>query len=145
MLAGRWQARVEMLKYTQSRFPEELPQATVAEFLDSPAYDRHLRRLNEALRQHRDAYADRIATHFPPGTRVTLPEGGMLLWLQLPDGASGDALFDAALARGIKIAPGSMFSTGRRYDGCVRLSCGRAMDEAVDAALRTLGALASRG
>ena len=57
-------------------------------------YDRHLRRLNEALRQHRDAYADRIATHFPPGTRVTLPEGGMLLWLQLPDGASGDALFE---------------------------------------------------
>ena len=35
--------------------------------------------------------------------------------------------------------------TGRRYDGCVRLSCGRAMDEAVDAALRTLGELASRG
>ena len=51
----------------------------------------------------------------------------------------------AALARGIKIAPGSMFSTGRRYDGCVRLSCGRAMDEAVDAALRTLGELASLG
>lgn len=141
MLAGRWQARVEMLKYTQSRFPEELPQATVAEFLDSTAYDRHLRRLNEALRQHRDAYADRIATHFPPGTRVTLPEGGMLLWLQLPDGASGDTLFGAALDQSIKIAPGSMFSTGRRYDGCVRLSCGRAMDEDVDAALRTLGSL----
>jgi DNA-binding transcriptional MocR family regulator len=35
MLAGRWQARVEMLKYTQSRFPEELPQSVAAEFLAS--------------------------------------------------------------------------------------------------------------
>lgn len=139
MLAGRWQSRVEMLKYTQSRFPEELPQAAVAEFLASPAYDRHVRRLREALRHHRAAYADLVATHFPAGTRLTPPEGGMLLWLQLPDGVNGDALFADALNHGIKIAPGSMFSSGRRYDGCVRLSCGRAPDAEVTAALATLG------
>lgn len=141
MLAGRWQARVEMLKYTQSRFPEELPQSVVAEYVDSPAYDRHRRRLAEQLRVHRDAYADLVAAHFPPGTRVTLPDGGLLLWLQLPDGASGDALFAAALERGIKIAPGSMFSTGARFDGFVRLGVGRPPDETLAAALRTLGTL----
>lgn len=141
MLAGRWQARVEMLKYTQSRFPEELAQATVAEFLASPAYERHVRRLRDALRAHRDAYADRVATHFPAGTRVTLPDGGMLLWLQLPEGASGDALFAAALERGIKIAPGSMFSSSRRFEGYVRLGCGRAPDAEVTAAIATLGSL----
>jgi hypothetical protein len=70
-------------------------------------YDRHVRRLREALRSHRDAYADLVATHFPVGTRLTLPDGGMLLWVQLPEGASGDTLFAAALDRGIKIAPGS--------------------------------------
>ncbi len=139
MLAGRWQSRVEMLKYTQSRFPEELPQATVAEFLASPAYERHLRRLRAALRSHREAYADLVATHFPAGTRLTLPDGGMLLWLQLPEGASGDALFTAGLAQGIKIAPGSMFSSGRHFDGCVRLGCGRAPDAEVAAAIAALG------
>ncbi len=141
MLAGRWQARVEMLKYTQSRFPEELPQAAAAEFLSSPAYGRHVRRLRDALRRHRDAYADLVATHFPAGTRLTLPDGGLLLWLQLPEGASGDALFSAALERGIKIAPGSMFSSGRRFDHCVRLGCGRSPDAEVAAAIATLGRL----
>ena len=141
MLPGRWQARVEMLKYTQSRFPEELPQAAVAEFLSSPAYDRHVRRLRDALRRHRDAYADLVAAHFPAGTRLTLPDGGMLLWLQLPEGASGDALFGAALERGIKVAPGSMFSSGRRFDHCVRLGCGRSPDAEVAAAIATLGRL----
>lgn len=139
MLAGRWQTRVEMLKYTQSRFPEELPQAAVAEFLASPAYDRHVRRLREALRRHREAYADLVATHFPVGTRVTPPNGGLLLWLQLPEGASGDALFATALEQGIKIAPGSMFSSGRDFDGYVRLGCGRAPDKEVAAAIATLG------
>lgn len=141
MLAGRWQARVEMLKYTQSRFPEELAQSVVAEFIASPAHERHLRRLRDALRRHRDAYADLVATHFPAGTRITLPDGGLLLWLQLPEGASGDALFAAGLERGIKIAPGSMFSAGRRYDGYVRLGIGRAPDAEVAQALRTLGGL----
>lgn len=141
MLAGRWQARVEMLKYTQSRFPEELTQSVAAEFIASPAHERHLRRLRDALRSHRDAYADLVATHFPAGTRITLPEGGLLLWLQLPEGASGDALFAAGLERGIKIAPGSMFSASRRYDGYVRLGIGRAPDAEVAQALRTLGGL----
>jgi DNA-binding transcriptional MocR family regulator len=145
MLAGRWQARVEMLKYTQSRFPEELSQMVAAEFIASPAYERHVRRLRQALRAHREAYADAVAAHFPAGTRLTLPEGGLLLWLELPAGTNGDALFAAALARGIKIAPGSMFSSGRRYDGFVRLGCGRAADAEVAAALRTLGELASAG
>ncbi|GAP36786.1 aminotransferase-like domain-containing protein [Piscinibacter sakaiensis] len=139
MLAGRWQARAEMLKYTLSRFPEELGQAAAAEFVASPAYERHLRRLRDTLRSHREAYADQVAAHFPAGTRLTLPDGGLLLWLQLPDGASGDALFTRALAHGIQIAPGSMFSTGRRYDHCIRLGCGRAPDEELLAALKRLG------
>lgn len=141
MLAGRWQARVEMLKYTQSRFPEELPQSAAAEFIASPAYERHLRRLRLSLRSAREDYADLIASHFPTGTRLTVPEGGMLLWLQLPEGTSGDRLFAEALGRGIKIAPGSMFSAGRRFDGCIRLGCGRAVDDEVRRALRELGGL----
>lgn len=143
LMPGRWQARVEMLKYTQSRFAEDLGQAAAAEFVASPAYERHLRRLREALRTHRNAYTDLVATHFPVGTRVTPPEGGLLLWLQMPEGGNGDALFAAALAQGIKIGPGSMFSTGRRFDGYIRLSCGQAPDAEVANAIRRLGALAA--
>lgn len=141
LLAGRWQQRVEMLKYAQSRFPEDLPQLALAEVVASPAYDRHLRRLRAALKTERERMADAIAAHFPAGTRLTVADAGMLLWLQLPTGVSGDRLFDDALAAGIKLSPGSMFSTGPRYAGCVRLSCGQGAALDTEAAMRTLGAL----
>lgn len=82
-----------------------------------------------------------IAGYFPTATRLTVPEDGMLQWLQLPEGASGNRLFAEALGRGIKIAPGSMFTAGRRFGGCIRLGCDRAVNEEVQRALLDLGGL----
>lgn len=142
MLPGRWQARVEMLKYTQSRYGEELPQRTIAEFMAGPGMARHLNRMRQRLRQQREQMAEAVAEFFPEGTRLCLPEGGMLLWVHLPEGGSGDALFDAALERGIKIAPGSLFANSRRFDHCIRLSCGLAFTSEVREAVAVLGRLA---
>ena len=138
-LAGRWQARVDMLKYSQTRYSEELPQMAVAEFLAGPGWDRHLNQLRQSLKRQRERYIDGVAQHFPDGTRLSPPEGGMLLWIELPGQASGDALFEAALDAGIKISPGSMFSNARRFDHFVRLAVGTPYTPEVDAALRWMG------
>ena len=100
-----------MLKYSQSRYGEELPQLVAADFLAGPGWPRHLGRLRQALRRQRQQMAEAVAAHFPSGTRLSLPEGGMLLWVELPGAVSSESLFDAALAQGIKLAPGSMFSS----------------------------------
>lgn len=144
MLCGRWQPRVEMLKYTQSRYGEELSQAVAAAFIASPAYARHLRQFRQALTQRREHMAEAVAAHFPPGTRCNLPEGGLLLWLQLPAGVSSDRVFDEALAQGIKLAPGMMFSNSRRFDDCLRLSCGLRHGPALDEALRRVGGIVAQ-
>jgi DNA-binding transcriptional MocR family regulator len=143
MLAGRWQARVEMLKYTQSRYNDVMTQRMMAGFVDSPGFDRYLHRLRAALKKQREAMAEAVALHFPAGTRLSLPEGGLMLWLELPPQVNGEALFRAALAEGIKLAPGGMFSNSQRFDHFVRLSCGAAHTPAVQAALKRLGALAA--
>lgn len=142
--AGRWQARVEMLKYAQSRHNEALPQLAAAEFMASSAYDRHLRRLRVNLRGQRERTAEAIAAYFPPGTRMNHPDGGLALWVELPERRSSRLLFDAALAEGILIAPGMMFSNSNRYDHFIRISCGWPYSEEIDAGLRRLGALAAR-
>jgi DNA-binding transcriptional MocR family regulator len=143
LCGGRWQDRIEMLKYSQSRFAEELPQRAAADVLASPAYERHLKLLQHKLSLQRRQMADAVACHFPPGTRLSLPDGGMLLWLQLPDGVPADALFQQALAEGIRTAPGSMFSNGRHFANHLRLSCGGPHTPAVEAALLRLGQLAT--
>lgn len=142
MLAGRWHARVEMLKFAQTRYSEELQQQVAAEFLASGAYERHLQRLRVALKRQRERMAEAVAEHFPAGTRLSVPPGGMLLWIELPDGRSSERLFDAALAEGIKIAPGTMFSNSRRFDHFVRLSAGWPFDAAQERAVQRLGELA---
>ncbi|WP_110419752.1 aminotransferase-like domain-containing protein [Burkholderia vietnamiensis] len=139
--AGRWHARVKMLKFAHSRHNAALLQAVAAEFVGSGAFDRHLHRFREQLRVQRDVTIDAIARHFPSGTRMNRPPGGMLLWIALPDGVHSEALFDVALAQGIRIAPGSIFSNSDRFDAYIRLACTRVFDAAHEEAIQTLGRL----
>ncbi len=141
MNAGRWHSRVEMLKYVQSRNNEELAQLAAADFMASSAYDRHLRRLRSSLKRQRERTAEAIARYFPGGTRLTEPAGGLALWVELPAGRSSRRVFDAALTKGIYIAPGLMFSNSNRFDGYIRLNCGAPFTSEIDQALRELGSV----
>ena len=139
MVAGRWQARVNMLKYAQTRYNEELPQIIVAQFIASSAYDRHLRRLSNALKSQRERSAEVISAYFPPGTRLTMPDGGVSLWVELPQKLSSRIVFDAALKAGILVSPGLLYSNSNRFDHFMRINCGSPYSEELDLGLRCLG------
>lgn len=139
MLAGRWHARITMLKYAQTRYNEELSQLVVAAFLQSSAYDRHLRRLRAALSVQRERTAEAIAAHFPPGTRLSVPNGGVSIWVELPHQLSSRAVFEAALEQSILVSPGLLYSNSNRFNHFLRLNCGMHFTPELDEALRTLG------
>ncbi|AMP01008.1 aminotransferase class-V family protein [Collimonas arenae] len=139
MIGGRWQARLEMLKFAHTRANEEWAQIAAADFMGSSAYDRHLRRLRETLRGQCERTAEAIATHFPAGTRVSMPQGGTLLWVELPQQLSSKTLFEAALQEGIKVAPGLMFSNSHRFDHFLRLCCGQPFSPHIEQGIKRLG------
>lgn len=139
MVAGRWQPRVNMLKYAQTRYNDELSQIIVAQFMASSAYDRHLRRLCNVLKSQRERSAEAIAAYFPAGTRLTMPDGGVSLWVELPHKLSSRAVFDAALKQGILVSPGLLFSNSNRFDHFLRINCGSPYSTELDQALRCLG------
>jgi DNA-binding transcriptional MocR family regulator len=140
---GRWQARIKMLKYAQSRANDMLGQLAVAEFMASSAYDRHLARLRRMLNVQREQMAEAIAAHFPAGTRLSVPHGSMMLWVELPAGTSAQAVFDTAIRQGIRVAPGCMFSNSSRFDHFLRISCGSPFSSQTDDALRMLAGIVS--
>lgn len=142
MNGGRWHARVGMLKYSQSRNNEELSQVVAAQFIHTRAYDRHLQRLRHRLRLQRARAAEAIAASFPTGTRYTEPDGGATFWLELPPPVSATRLFEAALAKGLRIMPGTIFSNSDRYEHFIRLNCGLADLDLLDRSIRRVGALA---
>jgi DNA-binding transcriptional MocR family regulator len=139
MAAGRWQARVEMLKYVQTRSNERLSQLAVADFMATPAFERHLRRLRSVLQAQRENTAELIARYFPPGTRLNVPDGGLALWIELPQKLSSRRVFEAALQEQILVAPGLMFSNSLRFDAYLRISCGWPLSTEVEQALCRLG------
>lgn len=141
IMGGRWHARVDMLKFAQSRPNEAAGQLAAATYMATKAFDRHLARLRRQLTQQRQQVADAIAREFPAGTRLSLPPGGMLLWVELPDGVSGMAVFEAALSAGIRVAPGAMFSDSGRYDHYLRLSCAEPDPGRVEQAIRRLAGI----
>ena len=115
----------------------------MAQFLGSGGYDNHLRRMRRTFRDNIDRMIRTIDRVFPEGTRVSRPDGGFVLWLELPKPLASRELFEAALKKGVCFVPGDVFSTSRRYDNCLRVSCGSAWNTRIEKGLETLGELAS--
>jgi DNA-binding transcriptional MocR family regulator len=139
---GRFQGEVERLKLLGTLATASLPQWTVARFLESGGYDRHLRRLRVAMARQVELVSQAVARYFPPETCVSRPEGGFVVWVELPEGYDTVALHQAALDSGISISPGPIFSASGRFRHCLRLNCGSAWCERIDRGLLTLGRLA---
>ncbi|HEY1077064.1 MAG TPA: PLP-dependent aminotransferase family protein [Fontimonas sp.] len=139
---GRHAATVRRLKLGSTLSAAIPSQLALADYLDGTAYDRHLRRLRETLAVERDAMINAVVEFFPAGTRVTRPQGGYFLWIELPRKADALKLYRLALAQGISIVPGAILSARERFAHCIRLNYGHPEDRRVVRALKTLGRLA---
>ncbi len=118
-----------------------LSQAVVAQFLDSGAFRRHVTRLRRALRERRDAMLEALHAHFPQGTEVTEPKGGMHLWVVLPEDLSSLDLLRAATRQGLGFAPGPLFFADGRGTNCLRLNFSTHTPGATRLAIARLGSL----
>ncbi len=144
LAGGAWTEALVRVKYFSTVGSASLPQLAMAEYLHKHDLERHLRRLRRTLADNAQRLHEAIARHWPAGTRASEPRGGLSLWLQLPQGGDGHALFEAALAQGIGTSPGVLFSSRGDYADCLRLSCGLPWSPRLDQALKRLGQLASR-
>lgn len=140
--AGRYARQIQRLKLMTTLSAAVPSQEGIAEYLTHGGYDRHLRHLRHALEVQQALTRQAIARHFPAGTRVTQPEGGYFLWVELPPSIDALALHQQALLHDISIAPGQLFSNDRRFKHFIRINYGHADDTRIAAAMRTVGMLA---
>jgi DNA-binding transcriptional MocR family regulator len=114
-----------------------LTQLALAEFLESGAFEKHLKQLRVALWRSVEATRAEVLRAFPAGTRVSEPEGGFVLWIQLPDRYNGLEIQRRAAAARINILAGEWFSPTKQYRNYIRISCGHPF-EIIRPAVRTL-------
>ena len=145
IVTGPYRSKIASLKRSLTCSSGLLPQLTLADFLASGDYDRHLRGLLPVLRHNAERMQAAVSETFPEGTRTSRPQGGAMLWVQLPKGTKDVDLFEKALDAGISIAPGRIFSPSGRYSNCVRLGYGHPWDERTEQAIAWLASQCGRG
>jgi DNA-binding transcriptional MocR family regulator len=140
--AGRFARQVQQLKLMTTLSSAIPSQLAIADYLQGGRFERHLRQLRLSLAAQQEVALKVIAAHFPAGTRVTRPQGGYFLWLELPPQIDALVLQRRLLAERISIAPGHLFSADRRFCHCLRLNYGQLADARFEDALKRIGELA---
>lgn len=138
---GRFQERVEYMKYVLNLATPTIPQLAVADLLDNGTYERHLRRVRTDYAQAVARMTEAVIHYFPEGTKISHPQGGFVIWLELPGDVDSFALAHQSLSQGISIAPGPIFSATQKYRHFIRLSCACEWNHRVERALANLAKL----
>lgn len=136
---GRYLQQVLHLKYMSTGMAAQLPQLALAEFIASGHYEPHLRRMRSQYARNRDCMIDWVSRYFPAGTRVSRPQGGFMLWLELPQGFDSQRLNRVLQPYNIQIAPGSIFSAAGKYRNCLRINYAGQPTPALEQSIRQVG------
>jgi DNA-binding transcriptional MocR family regulator len=136
---GRYLERVLHMKYIGTGSTATQPQMAIAEFLQAGHYEPHLRRMRSQYQRGRDQMIDWITRYFPAGTRVSRPQGGFMMWVELADDFDTLRLNRALLDQGVQVAVGSIFSASGKYRNCLRMNYSAKPTSEVENAVRKVG------
>lgn len=142
--AGRYTSEIARRKI-ESSLSTSLPiQQGIARMLQRGGYDAHLVRLRSQLMKQQSAALDALRRYFPSGYRVARPAGGYFLWIECAPAVDSLDVHRRALAMGISIAPGPIFSARRQFRNFIRINVGHPWTGALDKAIQRLGEILRR-
>lgn len=124
-----WVERLVDLKIATCLNDNRLAASLVHRFLSDGGYRHHLDAMRTRLAEARGRVIRRLAD---AGLSVELvPEAGMFLWARLPEGLDAAEISRRALARGVVLAPGNVFSIGQNASDHLRFNVAQCSDRRV--------------
>lgn len=139
---GKFKEKIIHQKLIHTVSSTTITQKSVANFLEKGRYEHHLRKLRSELHANSLQFSRALAEYFPEGTKISRPQGGFMLWVELDKKIDTSELYDRAMPHKISIAPGRMFSLQNQFRNCMRLSYGLRWSEQLDGKLKQLGKIA---
>ncbi|MFW1676929.1 PLP-dependent aminotransferase family protein [Pontibacter sp. JAM-7] len=134
---ARWHDRILHLKLVTQLASSRYLQQGVADFMADGSYTAHLRRQRNELRARRDRLIASLHA-WSAELRVSVPMGGLAVWVELPPNVDTLASYPKALEQGVVITPGPLFSVSGQFKNCLRISYAHPWDERRVAALNRL-------
>ncbi len=136
-------ARLAEAKRLADLHTDQLSQAVLLRFAESGRQDAHRARVLAAGRDRRDAVVAACERHLPTRTVFTRPQGGMNLWVRLPEPLDAGELLGRAQREGVSYLPGRYFAVSRQEPGALRLSFADVAPDKIHVGLAILGRIFS--
>jgi 2-aminoadipate transaminase len=118
---------------------DQLSQAVLLRFVESGRLEAHRAHVLETGRERLAAVLDACERFLPSGTRFTRPQGGMNLWVRLPEPLDAGELLARAQRENVTYLPGKYFAVSRHEAGSFRLSFAGLTPPRIREGIRILG------
>jgi len=133
--------QLTMLKQSSDLHTNLLIQATMDEFCRRDLLYRHLKRVRRLFMRRRDAMADALKKCFPADAKFDLPNGGLSMWVSLPQDYNTEGLLRLSEERGVQFLPGSAFYFRSPQHNSLRLSFAAEPEARIEEGVRLIGGI----
>ncbi|MGF1747793.1 PLP-dependent aminotransferase family protein [Vibrio cionasavignyae] len=130
--------KIQLMSTLSTSAPVQL---TLADYLSTRHYERHLRLLRRKLEQRKFQIWQLLRSHLPKDVQVNYSSGGYFIWVALPAHVNATELYKMAIGDDISIAPGEMFATTQQFQHCFRMNASLEATDSVVSAIERLGLL----
>jgi len=138
--------RFAQLKCQQDMHSATLCEVAFRKYLEGGDLDSHLTYLKALNRQRREIARELIEKYFPEGTVIWIPDGGFLLWVEVPQRIDIEVAYRIALSKNVAFSRGkSFFTTPDEKVSAMRINCSRPTTNELVQGLETLGNILSHG
>lgn len=114
--------KLEVAKQAADLHTDVFAQRLIFDFITHNDLNGHLQKITVAYGLQANAMLESIQEYFPKEVEFTKPEGGMFLWVTLPQGCSSMKLFELAIEKNVAFVPGVPFYIGRNDSNTLRLN-----------------------
>lgn len=121
-----------------------LGQCLVYEYVRSGGYSKHISLLRKTYRHRRDCMISALETYFPETVTWNRPEGGMFLWLTLPEGSDAEDILKHCLEQDVAFVPGQVFFPDASGRNTLRLNFSNAAPNTIQEGIRRMGQVLKR-
>ena len=121
-----------------------LGQHIAAKYISEGYIDPHIERIRDMYRRKRDRMLKALEDKMPEGITWTHPEGGMFIWVTLPDGMNARSILEKAITEKVAYVVGDAFFPDGTGKNTLRLNFTNADDDKIDEGIGRLAAVFRR-
>jgi 2-aminoadipate transaminase len=133
--------RLVLAKQGADLHSSTLIQMIAYEVARSGFLDRHVRDVRRVYRERRDSMLAALSHYFPATVRWTQPQGGLFLWVTLPESVDAAEILHAAIAENVAFVPGAAFFADGSGRNTFRLNFSYASPAQIKEGIRRLGSV----